>query len=197
MKHAQNAYELLNDSFEYAYRSWLRTDMASGSENDAKVIAAAASFLIDNLFAKEDAGSDISRMVYADLLGQYSPKALSEMATKLRLNISGDDFAAGKSPFRDYLAWVAPEEPEVLNAFDDNYGRLALVTIDEYVTMLCVEHPEIEQMRISEIVFLNITQAFALVYKAMLGKDFRTIKSASFFDNVSAQFENIRADIED
>lgn len=197
MKHAINAYELLSDSFAYACRSWLRVDLAPGSEADAKAIAAAASFLLDNLFAKEDAGEEISRLAYEELGDRYDPKALRELATKLRLALAGEEFAAGKSPLRDYLAWIASEEKEVLTAFADNYGKLALVTMDEYATLLCVEHPEIEKLRIAEIVFLNLTEAFRLIYQSLLGPAFSAVKSAPYFRSVCAQFAAIRADIED
>ena len=53
-------YEDLYDGFLYTAKSWLHVDLAEATENEGREICAAASFLFDYLFLKENAGRAIS-----------------------------------------------------------------------------------------------------------------------------------------
>ncbi|MCR5079544.1 MAG: hypothetical protein K6B65_06500 [Bacilli bacterium] len=197
MSNAREHYEILEDAFEYSMDNWLRLDLADGSKNEAKTISIAAAFLIDNLFAKENAGSELTALAREELGSKFNPKDLTEEATKIRLGMSGDEFASGKSPLREYLYWIAQDKEEVLEAFKDNAGRLALVYADELATLVCVEHPEVEKIRISEIVFLNAVHALTLIYKQVMKQDFYSLASIAFFQDIEDEFELIRARIDD
>ncbi|MBQ4254789.1 MAG: hypothetical protein II721_02165, partial [Bacilli bacterium] len=62
MNHAKNNYEILTDAFDYAVRNWLRLDMTEGAMKEATVIHIACTFLLDNLFAKENAGRELTKL---------------------------------------------------------------------------------------------------------------------------------------
>lgn len=197
MSHARDTYETLKDAFDYALSNWLRLDMTSGSEKEATNIHIACAFLIDNLFAKENAGRELTQIAKEELGNDFDPSKLSEEATKMRLLMSGDDFASGHSPLRDYLYWIAQEKEEVLEAFKDDAGKLTLVYADELATLTCIEHTEVERVRIAEIIFLNVTNAMTLILKGILKERFRSLESYTFFEDVEFEFESIRKRIED
>lgn len=197
MNHAKNNYEILTDAFDYAVRNWLRLDMTEGAMKEATVIHIACAFLLDNLFAKENAGRELTKLARDELGNDFDPKKLSDMATKIRLLMSGDDFASGKSPLREYLYWIAQDKEEVLEAFKDNAGRLDLVYIDELVTLVCVEHTEVERIRIAEILFLNMTDAIIHILKNVLKERYKSLDSYVFFNDIEEEFELIRSRIED
>ena len=197
MSKARDHYEILEDAFEYSVNNWLRLDLAEGSLKEAKTISIAAAFLLDNLFAKENAGAELTAIAKEELGNSFNPKSLSEEATKIRLMMSGDEFASGKSPLREYLYWIAQDKEEVLEAFKDNAGKLALVYADELATLVCVEHPEVEKIRISEIIFLNAVHALSLIYKQIMGKEYYNLASIAFFQDIEDEFELIRSRIDD
>ena len=197
MNHAKNNFEILTDAFDYAVRNWLRLDMTEGAMKEATVIHIACAFLLDNLFAKENAGRELTKLARDELGNDFDPKKLSDMATKIRLLMSGDDFASGKSPLREYLYWIAQDKEEVLEAFKDNAGRLDLVYIDELVTLVCVEHTEVERIRIAEILFLNMTDAIIHILKNVLKERYKSLDSYVFFNDIEEEFELIRSRIED
>lgn len=197
MKLAKNNYEILKDAFSYAVKSWLRSDLAEGSENEAIMMHACATFLLDNLFIKEKAGETITKLAAEDIGSTFEAKKLGEKAKEMYALLEGDEFAKGRSPLRDYVAWIAEEKEEVLEAFKDKAGRLALVYIDQLVTLMAVEHPEIEKLRIAEILFLNMVDAFAQCLKASLREKYLKLASLPFFQDVTEEFERIRAEIDD
>ena len=197
MKKASDCYYQLTDTFFYLSSSWLHLDLAEGTKREAYNILGAASYLFDNLFAKEDAGEEITRDVYADLLSKYDPKALSSKATAIRLNMSKETFENPGSPFREYYQWILPSEPELQEAMKDNAGLLAFSTIDALVSLVAEQNKEAEPLRIAEIIFLNITKTFERIFRAHYGEDFRFLASSPYFLSVEEEFERIRASIED
>ncbi len=189
-------YELLKDAFFYATGNWLRMDLSEGNRKDALNIIAGASFLFGRLFAKENPGEELTKAVYEDQETRFNAKDISEATTKLKLLMTGDDFAKGSSAFRNYLTWVAEAEPLVLEAFKDDQGMLCLVTIDSLVGLLPKDQQN-EATHIAEIVFLNIAQAFLLSYKGLYGPKLVGLRSSPFFFDLESSFERIRASIED
>ena len=55
MKHALDLFSLLLDQFDYTVDSFLRLDISKGAKEEAVYVIGAASFLLDKMFAKEDA----------------------------------------------------------------------------------------------------------------------------------------------
>ena len=197
MKHALELYDSLKDSFEYVCSNWLRIDITDHTKKDGFVILTAASFLFDNLFAKENAGSELTRLAQEDLENSFQPSSLSSTATTMRLQMSGEEFQLGTSPFRDYVRWVSEEEPLMLDAYKDLLGRLVFVTVEGIVNLILEQETKVPQTLISEYVFLNITHTFYLAYRDLFRSNFSMQKSAAFFLDVEEQFEVIRAQILD
>ncbi len=197
MKQALDCYEQLVDAFDYASSSWLRMDVQKATRNEALNILGAASYLFDSLFAEEDAGSDITRAVYDDLLDAYDAKSLSQKATSLRLCMDKETYEKGGTPFRDYYNWILPSEPELAHALSDEAGLLAFATIDAIVSLLSEQNKECASLRTAEIVFLNFTRTFERVFKAHYGVNFIELSSHAYFTSVEEEFEKIRAEIGD
>ena len=85
MKNAINAYEQLLDAFHYVLHSWLNIKITERGNLEAKEMTAAACFLLDNLYAKEDVGAELSVLVAADLGKVYNPTHLMDKATEMLL----------------------------------------------------------------------------------------------------------------
>lgn len=196
MKKAVSFYEELKDRLDYTLSSWLRLDPRE-SEVPTRITLGASAFLFDNLFAKENAGADITAAVFGDLGSLLQTKALSEEATALRVNMSSDLFADGKSPVRDYLRFVKESEPDVEAWEKDHYGKLVIVTCENLANAISERKKDQESLRLAELLFLNLTEAFALCYKELLGPRFRSIKSAPYFESVTDAMEGIRGEIRD
>ena len=197
MKQALDCYEQLTDAFDYATSSWLRMEIQKRTREEALNILGAASYLFDSLFAEENAGSDITRAVYDDLLENYDAKALAQKATSLRLNMDKGTYEKGGTPFRDYYNWILPSEPDLVHALSDQAGLLSFATIDAIVTLLSEQNKECAPLRIAEIVFLNFTRAFERIFKAHYGVNFTELQSRYYFNSVEEEFERIRASIGD
>ena len=197
MKHALELYDSLKDSFDYVCSNWLRLSLTDQTRFDAQVILAASSFLFDNLFAKENAGAELTQQAKEDLERSFQPSKLSSTATTLRLQMSGDEFQLGTSPFRSYVRWVAEEEPIILDAYKDLLGRLVFVTVEAIVNLIMENEKDVAQTLVSEYFFLNLTHVFYLEYRGLFGSKFSMQKSAPFFLDVEEQFETIRAQILD
>ena len=197
MKQALDCYEQLTDTFDYVTSSWLRMDIQKATRNEALNILGAASYLFDNLFAEEDAGSDITRAVYEDLLDAYNAKSLSQKATSLRLCMDKETYEKGGTAFRDYYNWILPSEPELVHAVSDEAGLLAFATIDAIVSLLAEQNKECAPLRTAEIIFLNFTRTFERIFKAHYGVNFMELSSRNYFTSVEEEFERIRANIGD
>ena len=197
MKQALDCYEQLIDTFDYTTSSWLRMDIQKRTREEALNILGAASYLFDSLFAEEDAGSDLTRAVYENLLENYNAKILAQKATSLRLNMDKGTYEKGGTPFRDYYNWILPSEPDLVHALSDQAGLLAFSTIDAIVTLLSDQNKECAPLRTAEIIFLNFTRTFERIFKAHYGVNFTELDSRYYFASVEEEFERIRATIGD
>ncbi len=197
MKQALDCYEQLIDTFDYSTSSWLRMDIQKRTREEALNILCAASYLFDNLFAEEDAGSELTRAVYENLLESYNAKALAQKATFLRLNMDKGTYEKGGTPFRDYYNWILPSEPDLVHALSDQAGLLAFSTIDAIVTLLSEQNKECAPLRVAEIIFLNFTRTFERIFKGHFGVKFTELDSRYYFTSVEEEFERIRGTIAD
>ena len=197
MKNAINAYEQLLDAFHYVLNSWLNIKITERGNLEAKEMTAAACFLLDNLYAKEDVGAELSVLVAADLGKAYSPTHLMDKATEMRVFMSGDDFSLGKSPIRDYIRFVAKTEESVTKCYADNAGKLAVVYSDMLTNLVVEECPEVHPMRIAELIFLVITEEFGRLYREILHNAFLALPSAPYFLGVEEAMERIRKENND
>ena len=200
MKKALTAFEDLMDGFRYTADSWLRLDLAEATFADASLVAGASAFLFDNLFAKENAGAELTAAVAQEFpKGSFDPNALSAMATKIRLAMVGNDFYLGSSPLRDYLKWISDAEPTVMEGYLDDYGRLVLLTAEEFTNLIVKEENVHDSpMHVAELVFLTTAERFSCFYRDLLGlAEFRMLKSYAFFESIDEQMERIRREIVD
>lgn len=197
MKKALSVYYDLQNAFEYLSRSWLRYRPNQSTIDDANVILGASAFLFDNLFAKEDAGKEITAAVAKELGASFRPRALSEMATKIRLGMSEQDVRNGGTKLRDYMKWVAEEHPVIYDALNDNYGLLVVATAEELSSLLIQENKDLIPLETAELTLLNIAQAYFLIYKETYGNTFLARSSASFFLDVEFEMERINKEITD
>ena len=171
MNKAISIYEDLVDGFLYTAKDWLHLDLADKTIQEGKEISAAASFLFDNLFLKENAGAAISKAAREDLGNDFRPERLGSLATKMRLAMTGTDFMEGTSPLREYLKWVSEYEPAVRHA-----------SLDDAV----------EPAR----VLLTTAHKCGIFFLDFLGKDtFRSFRSYPFFESIQTEMERIRTEI--
>ncbi|HBS02777.1 MAG TPA: hypothetical protein DEA63_02795, partial [Firmicutes bacterium] len=70
-------------------------------------------------------------------------------------------------------------------------------TIDAIVSLLAQDNKEAAPLRISEIIFLNVTRTFERIFRAHFGPAFQSLRSSAYFISVEEQFERIRASIEE
>ena len=189
-------YENLKEAFEYLCSAWLRYYPTQSTIDDANVILAASSFLFDNLFAKENAGREITAAAAKDLGAAFRPRALSEMATKIRLGMSADDISKGGTHLRDYIQWVAEEHPVVLDALKDDYGLLVIATAEEVASLIVIENKDCRApVEVAELTLLNIAQAYYLCYKEFFGATFLRNPSAPFFQDLEEEMDRINKEI--
>lgn len=199
MNNAISIYEDLADRFLYTAKSWLHLDLAEATINEGKEICAATAFLFDNLFLKENAGGSISKQIASELGVLYRPERLSNLATKMRLAMAGEDFSLGSSPLRDYIKWVADAAPTVKHAFLDDYGKLALMYAEELTNLFLRENDaQHAPLHVAEIVFLTSTDLFGNFYLRTFGaQEFRSFRSYPYFESVMEEMKRIRAEIVD
>ena len=197
MKNAINAYEQLLDAFHYALHSWLNVKITEHGNIEAKEMTSAACFLLDNLYAKEEAGPELSLLAVADLGKAYSPTHLMDKATEMRVFMSGEDFSLGQSPVRDYIRFVAKTEESITKCYSDNAGKLVVVYADMLTNLVVEECPEVHPMRIAELVFLVITEEFGRLYREILHNAFLALSSAPYFLGVEEAMERIRKENND
>lgn len=198
MKKSLSLYEDLKEAFDYLCLSWFKYHPTPSTVDDARVILAASAFLFDNLFAKENAGREVTAAAAKDLGNSFRPRALSEMATKIRLEMSADDFNHGGTTLRDYVRWVAEEHPVILDALKDNYGLLVMATAEEISALINHENKDhLVPLEVAELTMLNMAQVFFLVYKECFGTAFLKNPSAPFFLDVESEMERINKEITD
>lgn len=198
MKKAVSLYEDLKEAFDYLCLSWFKYHPTSSTVDDANVILASAAFLFDNLFGKEDAGKDITAAAAKDLGAAFRPRALSEMATKIRLGMSEEEILRGGTNLRDYVKWVAEEHPVILDALKDHHGLLVLATAEELSALIITENQEhLVPLEVAELTMLSIAQAYLLFCKETFGMTFLRNPSAPFFLDVESEMERINKEITD
>lgn len=194
-KRALEAYEILKDACEYARVGWLRMKATPSTANESLVYCCAAAYLFDALFAKEGAGEELTKAAYEDLGRDFSSERLAEAAKTLKAKLT-PEIKENKTPFVQYLHWVSSSETDVRTGFSDEHGLLAYALADELVSLIANENKE-QGLRISEVFFLNIVHAFALIYLDLYGPNYAGIASSPLFLNVEENFERIRAEIGD
>lgn len=191
MKRAISFYDDLKSAFDYLTSSWLRYSVNEKTEQDAEVILFAAAFLFDNLFAKENAGAEITALAAKELGKDFKANDLADMATKLRLAMSAEHFATGGSALRDYVLWVGEEHPVILETVKDNYGLLPLATSEAIAALLLEQNEHFLPTEVAELSFLNFMTTFHLNYKEMDGALFNTRPSAAAFLDVEDEMDRI------
>lgn len=197
MQHTIEVYEELSDAYEYALRSYLRINPTPGILIRGKTAIAGSALLFDSLFAKENENKGIVDALSLDLGQDCSRTALSEMATKLRLTMIPSTFLKTKTPFKDYLNWIAESEDYVLNGTKDAAGLLCLSLIDELTLIVLDEDKTLAPTKIAEILFLNISHAYLNCFMRLYGVAFKSYDSAPYFLGVENEFERIRKEILD
>lgn len=200
MSKSVTLYHELQEAFDYLCASWLRYHPNPATVDDANVILCASAFLFDNLFAKENAGRELTAETAKDLGSSFRPRALSEMATKIRLGMSAEEIAHGGTTLRDYIRFVAEEHPVILDSLKDSYGLLVVATAEEIVSLILTQRQDQKDMapiEIAELTFLNLAQAFFLAYKEFFGMSFLRNPSAQFFLDVEGEMERINKEITD
>lgn len=190
-------YDELKNTFHYLCASWLKYHPNPATEDDANVILAASAFLFDNLFAKENAGTALTAEAAKDLGANFKARALSDMATRIRLGMSESDVRKGGTQLRDYINWVAEEHAVILDALKDNYGLLVVATAEEISSLIITENKDLIPIEAAELTLLNLTRCFHLFYKEMLGSAFDRNPSATYFNDVEGEMERITAEITD
>ena len=136
MKKALDVYEELKDASEYALSDWLRLPMDDDLSFDLINLNAAAAYLFDRLFAKENAGEDVTKLAQSDLMEKYDPKALSDVATDLLLRTKQADFEKDNGDFAEYYRFIIQSEDYVKEAVKDEEGLLCLVYLERLVSLI-------------------------------------------------------------
>ena len=198
MQKSLTLYQDLKEAFDYLCTSWFKYHPTASTIDDANVILASSAFLFDNLYAKEDAGREITAAAAKDLGASFRPRALSEMATKIRLGMSAEDISRGGTTLRDYVKWVAEEHPVILDALKDNHGLLVLATAEELTNLINNENKEhLVPLEVAELTMLSVAQAYFLCCKEFFGMSFLRNPSAAFFLDVESEMERINKEITD
>ncbi|MCR5490613.1 MAG: hypothetical protein K6F32_00595 [Bacilli bacterium] len=195
MKFAETAFEELLDAFDYCVGDYLHDDVTPASRDEAVYLFGAAAFLIDNLIAKENAGAEITKLVKNNVTGSLDLKKLSQDAVNMKLELDDDDFAEGKSVFRDYLTYLAKDDDRALDAFNDLAGKLALIIIDKATTIMTDDLHEVEPMHVAELALITLGGRMSLLYRELYSRRFLMLSSIAFFLFVEEQSENIRTEL--
>ena len=138
MKKALDVYEELKDASEYALSDWLRLPMDDDLAFDLINLNAAAAYLFDRLFAKENAGEDVTKLAQSDLMEKYDPKTLSDVAAELLLRTKQADFEKDNGDFAEYYRFIIQSEDYVKEAPKDLEGLLCLVYLERLVSLIMV-----------------------------------------------------------
>lgn len=196
MKHALDLFSLLLDQFDYTVDSFLRLDISKGAKEEAVYVIGAASFLLDKMFAKEDAGKEITDVAKEELT-RFDPSKLMDNATSMHIAINGDKLFQDNSPLKEYLDWLKPIESAPTYLTCDNYGRLALSAADKLISIVADDQTNESKLRISEMLFLNISNVFYHTYLNMGLDDFKNKNSFIGFKSIDESLDEIRKNIYD
>lgn len=196
MKHAIDAFTLLLDQFEYTVDSFLRLDISSGAKEEAINVIAATSFLLDKIFAKEDAGKEITLLAKEEL-NKFDPSKLLDNATSIKLSMASDKIFEDASALKEYLDWLKPVENAPSYLTCDDYGRLALACIDKLSSIVVDDQNAQARLRICEMIFLNISDSFYQIYLNINPEDFKQKNSYIGFKSIDESLDDIRKHIYD
>lgn len=196
MKHAIDAFTLLLDQFEYTVDSFLRLDISSGAKEEAINVIAASSFLLDKIFAKEDAGKEITLLAKEEL-SKFDPSKLLDNATSIKLSMASKKLFEDASALKEYLDWLKPVESAPSYLTCDDYGRLALVCIDKLSSIVVDDQNAQARLRICEMMFLNISDSFYQIYLNISPEDFKQKNSYIGFKSINESLDDIRKHIYD
>lgn len=195
MKHALDVYEELKDASEYALSDWLRLPVNDDLSFELINLNAAAAFIFDRLFAKENAGVEVTKCAEEDLMEHYSAEALSNEAAELLLRMKEADFEKDQSDFAGYYRFITQTEDYVKEASKDSEGMLALIYIEKLISIIMKANKEQNSLRVGEVVFVNLTAAWALIYKELYGPRFVGLRSSPYFEGVEEAASRIRCEI--
>ncbi len=196
MKHAENAFQLLLDQYSYTIDSYLRLDLSNKTIDEIKIVLGGSSFLIDKLFAKENAGKEITNLIEEEMDNPNLEKLVDE-ATKLKMAMDKKEILSKGSPLKNYLDWLRKSEDAPSYLTCDNYGRLALATLDDIVSITCDEQSSESHLRITELLFLNIVDSFYQIYMTLDSATFKKHNSYIGFKQINAALDDIRKHIYD
>lgn len=195
MKFAETAFDELLDAFDYCVKDYLHDSLTQTSHDQAVYLIGATAFLLDNVFAKEGAGRELTLLVKNNVMGSLDLNQLSQLAVEMKLDLQSDDYAQGKSIFREYLTYLAGDDDRALDAFNDEAGKIALLFIDRATTIICEDLSEVEQMHIAELALIALGGRMSLLYREKFATRFRTLRSIAFFLFVEEQSEKIRTEL--
>jgi len=195
MKNAINVFAELQDATAYALKDWLRLPLEEEDEAETINLNAAAAFLFDRLFAKENAGSEITAAAKDELKDRFNPHKLSLLASELLTRTKGIDFEKDPSPFSQYYRFIVKTENYVKKGLEDEQGLLTLVYIEKFVSIVMKAHRDQSNLRVGEIAFVNLTASWRLIYKDFYQERFTSLQSYPYFEGVEEAAEQIRSAI--
>lgn len=195
MKNAINVFTELQDATAYALKDWLRLPLEEDDGAEIINLNAATAFLFDRLFAKENAGSEITAAAKDELKDRFNPHQLSLVASELLTRTKGIDFEKDPSPFSQYYRFIVKTENYVKKGLEDEQGLLALVYIEKFVSIVMKAHRDQSNLRVGEIAFVNLTASWRLIYKDFYQERFTSLQSYPYFEGVEEAAEQIRSAI--
>ncbi len=197
-KNLQEAYEMLEDASLYAARDYLRLNLTLEEERKIAILNAASAYLYGRYILNIVPDASYSEFLQETQGELFSPRELGSMASELRVRMIDKDFAKKETHLVNYLNFLAETEFYLNSALFDDPGRLALTYIEAYIDILLPrKEQKIEYLQLAEVAFLNMTNAFNLLYRAYFKEKFQDLKSAPYFIGVAEAHERIRGEILD
>lgn len=197
-QYLQEAYEILEDASLYAAKDYLRLKLTIEEERKIATLNAAIAYLYSRYILGEVPDPSYTVFLRESQGELFSPQDLGDKASVLRLRMIDKDFAKKETHLIHYLNFLAETEFYVNCSLLDEPGRLALTYIEDYIEILLPrKEQKIEYLQLSEVAFLNLTNAFNLLYRTFYKEKFIELKSAPFFIGVSEAHERIRGEILD
>ena len=197
-KKLQEVYEALEDASLYAAKDYLRIELNPSEEKAIAILNAAAGYLYGRYILGETPDASYTEFL-KEIQGElFAPSKLGNKASALRVRMLDKDFSKTETHLVHYLNFLSETEFYVNSALFDEPGRLALTYIEEYIEILLPrKEKKLEYLRLSEVAFLNLTNAFSLLYRDHYQEKFKDLKSAPYFIGVSEAHERIRGEILD
>ena len=194
----QEAYEALEDASLYAAKDYLKIELNPSEEKAIAILNAAAGYLYGRYILGETPDASYTEFLKETQGKLFAPNELGDKASALRVRMLDKDFGKIETHLVHYLNFLSETEFYVNAALFDEPGRLALAYIEEYIEILLPKkEKKLEYLRLSEVAFLNLTNAFGLLYRDHYQEKFKDLKSAPYFIGVSEAHERIRGEILD